>query len=166
MIMRKNVSAFSFTALWMGLTIILMILLSCTAGRPPVGREVPGSKIKPKINSSNLEKEVHALINKERRKRNITPLEWDGLLARIARKHSRDMADRSHQTSGKAGGLKMWTAQSGLFIHHLKVVLLQIIGVDPDVDLLFLGSLYIAVFHLHLFPRSKQNIPEPRNSGH
>ena len=81
---------------WAGLTIALMALFSCVGVLPPVGREVPAPKFKPRVSSSNLEKEIHALINKERRKRGLPPLEWDVTLAEIARKHSRDMVERNY----------------------------------------------------------------------
>lgn len=51
---------------------------------------------KPAINVSQLEKQIHSLINKERRKNGLSPLEWDDRLSGIARKHSADMAKRNY----------------------------------------------------------------------
>ena len=48
--------------------------------------------IKYEVNTSQLEKRIHELVNKEREKYNISSLEWDEKLASIARKHSQDMA--------------------------------------------------------------------------
>ena len=51
------------------------------------------SKItKPKVNISQLERRIHELVNEERKKYGLQPLEWDDKLALIARKHSQDMA--------------------------------------------------------------------------
>ena len=47
---------------------------------------------KPEIDISTLEKRIHELVNEERRKYGLTPLNWDSKLAMIARKHSQDMA--------------------------------------------------------------------------
>ena len=88
-----------------GLMIALMALFSCVGVLPPVGRELPAPKSKPKVSSSNLEKEIHALINKERRKRGLAPLEWDVTLAGIARKHSRDMVERNYFSHTSPDGL-------------------------------------------------------------
>jgi len=47
-------------------------------------------------NSSILEKKIHDLINEQRRKNGLPPLNWDEELARIARYHSEDMAKRNY----------------------------------------------------------------------
>lgn len=79
-----------------GLVVGLITLGSCFG--PPFGREthIPPPKTRPQINIPDLEKQIHALINKERRHNGLSPLEWDGVLAGIARKHSRDMAERKY----------------------------------------------------------------------
>ncbi len=94
--MRKNRFYGALALPGVGLIIALMALFSCVGVLPPVGREVPAPKFKPKVSSSNLEKEIHALINKERRRRGLPPLEWDVTLAGIARRHSRDMVERNY----------------------------------------------------------------------
>lgn len=48
--------------------------------------------VKPEIDISTLEKRIHEVVNEERRKYGLAPLKWDEKLARIARKHSQDMA--------------------------------------------------------------------------
>jgi uncharacterized protein YkwD len=50
----------------------------------------------PQINISSLEKQIHRLINEERRKYHLTTLGWDSDLSAIARKHSRDMSRRNY----------------------------------------------------------------------
>ncbi|MCG2691115.1 CAP domain-containing protein [Candidatus Parcubacteria bacterium] len=65
---------------------------------PPSGdaqcREVAAEK--PNINISQLENQIHALINTERRNQSLTVLDWDGRLADIARNHSQDMAAKNY----------------------------------------------------------------------
>ncbi len=50
----------------------------------------------PKIRIPDLEARIHALINKERQKHGLSRLAWDDRLGRIARGHSRDMAERNY----------------------------------------------------------------------
>lgn len=59
-------------------------------------RQLPERKSKPHIVIPDLEKKIHALINEERKKEGLSPLARDNALARIARKHSRDMAKRNY----------------------------------------------------------------------
>lgn len=51
--------------------------------------------LKPEININNLEMKIHNLVNEERIKNGITPLEYNNNLANIARFHSQDMANRN-----------------------------------------------------------------------
>jgi len=51
---------------------------------------------KPNINISELEQQIHALINNERQKQGLAALSYDGRLADIARGHSQDMATRNY----------------------------------------------------------------------
>lgn len=53
----------------------------------------PSSNIdeKPIINDGQLEQEIHRLVNIERQKHGLSSLEYDDLLANIARDHSNDM---------------------------------------------------------------------------
>ena len=61
-----------------------------------VSDQYNSSTNKPKINTVELEKQVHDLINKERTKNNQTILTWNEELSNIARKHSEDMANRGY----------------------------------------------------------------------
>ncbi len=70
-----------------------LFVLACAGPRPEVRME---SKSKPHISVTALEKRVHELINKERRKQGLVQLRWDDDLAGIARSHSRDMAARGY----------------------------------------------------------------------
>jgi uncharacterized protein YkwD len=94
--MKNKLSPILLILRWAGLAAAVGILFSCVVLPPPVSREYPPPKIKPKVSSSTLEREIHVLINNERRKRGLSPLEWDNQLARIARKHSEDMVDRNY----------------------------------------------------------------------
>jgi len=64
---------------------------------PPAGN--PQCRVvteKPNINISQLENQIHALINNERQKQSLSALDWDGRLADIARSHSQDMAVKNY----------------------------------------------------------------------
>lgn len=86
--------------IFIGLAVGLITLVSCIGPLfgPPIGPEtrIPPPKPRPQINIPDLEKQIHALINQERRRHGLASLEWDGHLAAIARKHSRDMVERKY----------------------------------------------------------------------
>src|SRR5262245_12093776 len=48
----------------------------------------------PEIRISNLERQVHDLINRERKAKKLNTLQFDERLAKIARAHSQDMDKR------------------------------------------------------------------------
>jgi len=48
----------------------------------------------PEIEIAELEKKVHDLINRERKKKGLSTLAWNDSLNRIARRYSRDMSER------------------------------------------------------------------------
>lgn len=76
--------------------LICSVLLFSCASPPPQADPVPiDKKSKPNINVTALEKQIHALINKERQKSGLPLLAWDNALADIAGKYSRDMAKRN-----------------------------------------------------------------------
>ena len=57
----------------------------------------PGAEEKPPaLSAARLEKAIHDSVNRERRAQKLKPLAWDGRLAGVARRHSRDMAKRSY----------------------------------------------------------------------
>lgn len=66
---------------------------------------VPGVDSKPTINVGGLEAQIHDLVNKERRGSGISKLVYDSDLARIARVHSEDMADRGYFDHSSLEGL-------------------------------------------------------------
>ena len=74
------------------------------------------------------------------------------------------LINTSHD-SGRAGGLYMWTAQSGLIMNHLKVVIPQIYSVDQGDGL----SSPVAWCNHELSSRPRQPLtqsnPEPKNAG-
>lgn len=50
----------------------------------------------PTIDISEMERQIHRLINRERQNHGLTPLAWDEQLTRIARSHSQDMASHRY----------------------------------------------------------------------
>jgi len=78
----------------------LFACLPQSSEQPPVSsREktaLPVREKQPKLDISALEKRIHELINRERRKHGLSTLKWDDALKRIARKHSADMAKRNY----------------------------------------------------------------------
>jgi uncharacterized protein YkwD len=56
----------------------------------------PVSSSKPEINILELEKQIHVLINEERKKQGLPSLSYNDKLNIIARKHSQDMANRNY----------------------------------------------------------------------
>lgn len=76
--------------------IVIPVLCSCASPAMRRGHETSRARPKPKINITDLERKIHVLINKERRKQSLQSLEWNKALARIADNHSRDMAKRNY----------------------------------------------------------------------
>jgi len=52
--------------------------------------------LKPDVNISKLEKQIHNFINEERKRNRLSLLDWNDELNSIAKKHSKDMADRGY----------------------------------------------------------------------
>ncbi len=92
---KKNFSLLK-VAVSAGLMAVLIFSFFSCAGSPRHVRQFPERKSKPHIVIPDLEKQIHALINEERKKQGLSPLARDTALSRIARKHSRDMAKRSY----------------------------------------------------------------------
>jgi uncharacterized protein YkwD len=69
-------------------------ILACAP--PPRPALPPSVRPQPRVEASSLERRIHQLINRERRKHGLSALEWNAVLARIARGHSRDMAQRDY----------------------------------------------------------------------
>jgi uncharacterized protein YkwD len=69
-----------------------------SAIKPPLPPLLPAykDKKKPEISLKRLEQRIHDLINAEREKQGLEPLDWDDRLALIARNHSLDMAARKY----------------------------------------------------------------------
>lgn len=87
------------------LTVYLIICLSAIlsfslmSGRSGNAAEAFAKKpdaAKPAIRLEALEKRIHELVNKERKKRGLNSLGWSSELSRIARLHSRDMASKNY----------------------------------------------------------------------
>jgi uncharacterized protein YkwD len=75
----------------------LAAMLVACAGPLPAAREpLPDEKRQPILTANDLEQEIHALVNKERRNKGLDPLHWNSTLSRIARQHSQDMVSRQY----------------------------------------------------------------------
>ncbi len=79
----------------------LTLLPSCLPPQSNHSSALPYSgkyakRTQPKIRIPDLEARIHALINKERQKHGLSRLVWHDRLSRIAREHSRDMAERKY----------------------------------------------------------------------
>jgi len=72
----------------------IILLVSCICGCTTT-HEINIDE-KPIINIIGLEAEIHTLINNERQSYGLAPLEYDAMLAQIARAHSADMATRNY----------------------------------------------------------------------
>jgi len=81
------------------LMIMTIAPISCQAIKPAragSGISDSGSLNKPDIRIAELEKYIHDLINRERKKRGLSQLAFNESLNRIARRHSEDMAERNY----------------------------------------------------------------------
>jgi uncharacterized protein YkwD len=77
--------------------VICSLVLSSCAPLPSQNHPLSLKKrSQPKISAASLEKQIHTLINRERKKHGLSKLEWDDALAGIGRKHSRDMEMRNY----------------------------------------------------------------------
>ena len=74
----------------------LTLLVSCAGTQPGRAITTLPQKTKPALRIAQLEKEIHVLINKERKQHHLSPLAWNDALSAIARKHSSDMAKRNY----------------------------------------------------------------------
>ncbi|MDA8100184.1 MAG: CAP domain-containing protein [Nitrospiraceae bacterium] len=74
---------------------LILSAFSCRPAAPP-GYPPVSRKPKPSVSVSRLEKEIHSLINRERRKQGLSSLAFDDALARVARGHSTDMGKRRY----------------------------------------------------------------------
>ena len=74
----------------------LTLLISCAGRQPDRAVTTQPQKTKPALRIAQLEKDIHVLINKERKKRHLSALAWNDALSAIARKHSGDMAKKNY----------------------------------------------------------------------
>lgn len=72
------------------------VLYSCVEPHPRPSTGVSEQKSRPRIVINDLEQQIHQIINNERKRYGLRAIAWDDALARVARKHSRDMATRSY----------------------------------------------------------------------
>jgi uncharacterized protein YkwD len=95
LIAEKEMSKSLFLRFWV-LLFLILCLISCAAPQPSRTGRIPERRNRPSINISKLERNIHDLINRERRKQGLSPLAWNDTLSSIARKHSQDMAMRNY----------------------------------------------------------------------
>ncbi len=76
--------------------VITASFISCTGAQTGHVSSIPEYTSKPRISIPELEKQIHMLINTERKQHGLSPVSWDDRLAAIARRHSRDMAKRDY----------------------------------------------------------------------
>jgi uncharacterized protein YkwD len=74
----------------------LTLLVSCAGTQPGRAVATRPQKTKPALRIAQLEREIHILINRERKKHHLSALVWNDALSAIARKHSSDMAKRNY----------------------------------------------------------------------
>ncbi len=79
-----------------GLMLFVIATAACVGPQPGTVSRPLEHKRKPHILVADLEKKIHALINRERKQHGLAPLAMDHALAVIARKHSQDMAVRKY----------------------------------------------------------------------
>ncbi len=81
----------------MPLLLFVLYVSSCAApSLPGPDRLAQPKKNMPRFSTVDMEQQIHVLVNKERQKSGLSPVKWDDALARIARKHSADMARRNY----------------------------------------------------------------------
>lgn len=72
--------------------LVSVVLLALSSAPLKIPLQRPGQ---PEIRIPDLERRIHALINKERTNRKLQPLQLEERLSRVARAHSQDMAQRN-----------------------------------------------------------------------
>jgi uncharacterized protein YkwD len=92
-----GVNMLKSTIVRFGLLLFLIChLVSCATSQPGRTGIIAENGNKPSITISDLEKNIHDLINKERQKHGLSPLVWNDTLSFIAKRHSQDMANRNY----------------------------------------------------------------------
>ena len=79
-----------------GIMALAFSLAACAGQQHAPASRTLEHKSKPHVRVVDLEKKIHALINRERQQHGLNPLAMDHALVVIARKHSRDMAKRNY----------------------------------------------------------------------
>jgi uncharacterized protein YkwD len=77
--------------------LLLFLLTACHTTHPTVlSGQLPSKQPRPAISAPDLEKRISAIINRERTRHGLPPLDWDAALSNVARSHSKDMAVRNY----------------------------------------------------------------------
>ena len=72
------------------------LLCTSPSTNAPAAPPAPAQKQASRIAVPELERQIHDLVNKERRKHGLPAMRRDDALGRIAIKHSRDMAEKKY----------------------------------------------------------------------
>ena len=76
--------------------IIIALVIAAFASCGSASKLRPAEPYTGALKASSIEKQVHALINTERKKDGLGPLGLDTQLSRIARDHSSDMTEKGY----------------------------------------------------------------------
>jgi uncharacterized protein YkwD len=82
-----------FTLTLAAISLLTIFLCAAAPIDPSMGTFGTGNW--PPVSITDLQKEIHNQINQERLRLGMSALSWDDHLARIAEKHSRDMAEKN-----------------------------------------------------------------------
>ena len=75
--------------------------LKLTSSVKPIEEPAPNPPVQdPGPQPNNVESEIHRLVNEERTKSGLQPLQWNERLAELARQHSTDMRDNNYFNHG------------------------------------------------------------------
>lgn len=78
------------------LSFAIVVAALLMSGLTPSGTAVAGPSRQPAVDGTDVARRIHAYVNAERVRRGLAALDWDAQLARIALRHSRDMAKRNY----------------------------------------------------------------------
>ena len=109
-------------------------------------------KGQPEINKNELERQVHELTNQYRIQNGLDALFFDDSLAKVARGHSQDMANRNYFSHDSPEGVDP-TGRANLYDYKCEKIVgfLMYIGIAENI---FQNNLYDVVWHTGDIPTS------------
>ncbi|MCP4608381.1 MAG: CAP domain-containing protein, partial [Planctomycetes bacterium] len=90
----------------LAMAITIAFFIACEGDSDVVGPEVTVSDQPLEINISELEKQIHDLINAQRNTHGLSSVSWNPAVSDIARNHSQDMANRGYFSHTNLEGLE------------------------------------------------------------